>query len=171
MQYLMLHRSYRARVDGELKLRRLGHPHAHPGSNMRMARIWSSNSQQRPRPHALHALYLGAARRKYTPESHSRMLHPSIAPSPAAEPWPEPSANHQGLRASGNRPCTGHLPEDGLILPERLHKLLGVAVLLLRLPARLVDVATRHAGRTRLQPVPPTVASSRPACSETTMRS
>ena len=50
--------------------------------------------------------------------------------------------SHQGLRASGNRPGTGHLPEDGLILPERLHKLLGVAVLLLRLPARLVDVAT-----------------------------
>ena len=68
------------------------------------------------------------------------MLHPSIAPSPAAEPWPEPA--YQGLRASGNRPGTGHLPEDGLILPERLHKLLGVAALLLRLPARLVDVAT-----------------------------
>ena len=105
-----------------------------------------SMQRERPRPHALHALIQEPRAPKvpwsHTPENPFTLLHPSIAPSPAAEPWPEPSANHLGLRASGNRPCSGHLPEDGLILAERLHQLLGVAVLLLRLPARVVEVAT-----------------------------
>jgi len=76
----------------------------------------------------------------HTPESHPRMLHPFYLTEPRRGAMGR--ASHQGLRASGNRPGTGHLPEDGLVLPERLHQLLGVAVLLLRLPARLVDVAT-----------------------------
>ena len=104
-----------------------------------------SMQRERPRPHALHAL---------TQEPRAPKVH--VAYTGSGEPSTYASsfnrteprrgamgrASHQGLRASGNRPGTGHLPEDGLVLPERLHQLLGVAVLLLRLPARLVDVAT-----------------------------
>ena len=138
-------------------------PHAHGHAGCGTCGTWSSllhatRTASATRP--THALIQEPRAPKVpwsqTPESPFTLLHPSIAPSPAAEPWPEPSANHLGLRASGNRPCSGHLPEDGLILAERPHQLLGVAVLLLRLPARWVEVATRHAACTRVQPVPPT---------------
>ena len=102
-----------------------------------------SMQRERPRPHALHALI-------QEPRAESTVVAYTGEPIHVASSFnrTEPRrgamarANHLGLRASGNRPCSGHLPEDGLILAERLHELLGVAVLLLRLPARLVDVAT-----------------------------
>ena len=104
-----------------------------------------SMQRERPRPHghALHALIQEPRARRST-VAHAG--EPSTYASSFNRTEPRRGAmgraSHQGLRASGNRPGTGHLPEDGLILPERLHQLLGVAVLLLRLPARLVDVAT-----------------------------
>ena len=73
--------------------------------------------------------------------------------------------------AFSGRPCTGHLPQDGLVLTERLHELLGIAVLLLRLPPH-IRLATWGCGD-RMQPMPPTVAASRPwyqRPSDTTMR-
>ena len=60
--------------------------------------------------------FLGAPCREVVPVTHVR------------------ASSHRVARASASGwPCTGHLPEDGLVLTERLHELLGVAVLLLRL--------------------------------------
>ena len=104
-----------------------------------------SMQRERPRPHALHALIQEPRAPKvpsHTPESGEPFTHASSFNRTEPRRGAMARANHLGLRASGNRPCSGHLPEDGLILAERLHQLLGVAVLLLRLPARLLDVAT-----------------------------
>ena len=104
-----------------------------------------SMQRERPRPHALHALIQEPRAPKvpsHTPESGEPFTHASSFNRTEPRRGAMARANHLGLRASGNRPCSGHLPEDGLILAERPHQLLGVAVLLLRLPARWVEVAT-----------------------------
>ena len=86
---------------------KIAHPHAQghaAWSSLLHATRTASATRTRPtRP------YSGAARAEvpsHTPESHPRMLHPSIAPSPAAEPWAEPATRVSGPQATGLAPAT-----------------------------------------------------------------
>jgi hypothetical protein len=105
-------------------------PRADPG----VQKAGVTRLEIRPLGHTLHAPFFRSPLPPCAERASDACNVCFVAPSPRGA-----MARANPPPASG-WPCTGHLPENGLVLTERLHELLGVAVLLLRLPTRLVHV-------------------------------